>query len=128
MLHPKGKKVDRRIVTFHESLTYFANAFDLRIVGVVEKKPGVEPNIDELNELIGKCKSTGVRVIAVEPQYSSGTSAKTILDELRRSETVTDPVLVEIDPLETVIPAALKPEWYEEKMRANLDALAKALN
>ena len=37
---------------------------------------------------------------------------------------VPDAALVEIDPLETVMPQALTPAWYEERMRANLDALA----
>ena len=39
----KDKK-DRKIVTFHDSMTYFAKTFDLKIVGVVQKKPGTEPN------------------------------------------------------------------------------------
>ena len=40
---------------------------------------------------------------------------------------VADPVLVEFDPLETVKPEDLKLDWYEKKMRENLDALAKAM-
>jgi zinc transport system substrate-binding protein len=68
-----------------------------------------------------------VRLLAVEPQYTANTSAKAILDELRRDGAVADPALVEIDPLETVTPQALTPAWYEERMRANLDALARAM-
>jgi zinc transport system substrate-binding protein len=34
---------------------------------------------------------------------------------------------VEIDPLETVKPDELTPDWYENKMRANIAALEKAL-
>jgi ABC-type Zn uptake system ZnuABC Zn-binding protein ZnuA len=117
----KGK-ADRKLVTFHESLAYFARDFDLTIAGVVEKKPGVEPTSDELTALIKKCQENKVRLIAVEPQYGANTSAKTLLDEVRRRG-VPDAELVEIDPLETVIPAALTPGWYEEKMRANLAAL-----
>lgn len=117
----KGK-TDRKLVTFHESLAYFARDFDLMIAGVVEKKPGVEPNIDEVNALVKLCVEKKVRLIAVEPQYGSNTSAKTVLDQLRKKG-VPDAELVEIDPLETVIPAALTPGWYEERMRANLAAL-----
>jgi ABC-type Zn uptake system ZnuABC Zn-binding protein ZnuA len=115
-------KTDRKLVTFHESLAYFARDFDLKIEGVVEKKPGVEPNSDETSALIKLCVEKHVRLIAVEPQYGTNTSAKTILDELRKKG-IADAELVEIDPLETVVPAALTPSWYEERMRANLAAL-----
>jgi ABC-type Zn uptake system ZnuABC Zn-binding protein ZnuA len=116
-------KTDRKLVTFHESLGYFAKAFDLKIEGVVQKKPGLEPNSDELNQLIQMCRDKRVRLIAVEPQYNANTSAKTVLDEVKRKG-LADAALVVIDPLETVEPAALTPGWYEEKMLKNLEALA----
>ena len=119
-------KADKKLVTFHEALGYFAEAFDLTISGVVQKKPGVEPNVKELEELVKVCVKKKVRLIAVEPQYTANTSAKTVLDELRRKG-VADAELVEVDPLETAPPSALTPDWYERKMRANLDALAKAM-
>ena len=40
---------------------------------------------------------------------------------------VADAELVVIDPLETVPPAELTPDWYVAKMRQNLDALARAM-
>ncbi|HEY2911440.1 MAG TPA: zinc ABC transporter substrate-binding protein [Gemmataceae bacterium] len=119
-------KKDRKIVTFHESLSYFARSFDLTIAGVVEKSPGVEPNIDELNEIVALCAKEGVRLIAVEPQYGSNTSAAAIVKELQRRG-IADAALVEIDPLETVTPNALTPGWYEMKMRSNLAALRDAM-
>lgn len=121
-----GKK-DRKLVSFHESLAYFARSFDLTVSGVVQKKPGQEPNTEDLKELVKLCREKQVRLLAVEPQYTANTSAKAILDELRRDGAVPDAALVEIDPLETVTPAALTPAWYEERMRANLDALARAM-
>ena len=42
-------------------------------------------------------------------------------------EGVADAELVVIDPLETVPPAELTPDWYVAKMRQNLDALARAM-
>lgn len=122
----KGK-TDRKLVTFHESLAYFARDFDLKVAGVVQTRPGQEPNTDELAQLVALCRKQQVRLIAVEPQYAANTSAKSILDELTRNGAVPDAALVEIDPLETVTPAALTPAWYEERMRANLDALARAM-
>lgn len=130
-LHADGRamlkdKKDRQLVTFHESLAYFAKSFDLAIAGVVQKKPGVEPNSDEVGKLIEICKENKVRLIAVEPQYGTQTSAKTILEELKRKG-IPDADLVVIDPLETVAPAELTPDWYVQKMRANLEALARAM-
>ncbi|HJZ55287.1 MAG TPA: metal ABC transporter substrate-binding protein, partial [Gemmataceae bacterium] len=119
-------KKDRKLVTFHESLTYFAKTFNLDIEGVVQKKPGVEPSAGEVKQLIALCEKEKVRLIAVEPQYTSSTSARTILDQLREKQ-IPDPQLVEIDPLETVIPDDLSPDWYERKMRSNLEALAMAM-
>lgn len=121
----KGKD-DLRMVTFHESLAYFARTFGLRVSGVVMKNPGVEPNAEQMGSLVKTCVSKKVRVIAVEPQYSKNSSAAKLLVELKRGG-LEDATLVEIDPLETVRPADLKPEWYEAKMRANLKALAEAM-
>lgn len=130
-LHNDGRamlkdRTDRRLVTFHESLAYFAQAFDLEIEGVVQKKPGVEPNSDELKHLIEICREHKVRLIAIEPQYGADTSARTILEELKRKG-VPDAALVVIDPLETVTPTELTPDWYIQKMRQNLDSLARAM-
>jgi zinc transport system substrate-binding protein len=121
----KGKK-NRRIVTFHGSLTYFAKTFDLSIEDVIQKTPGKEPSAEALKKLVRSCKTNNVRVIAVEPQYSGHGSAARLLDELKRAG-VEDPVLVELDPLETAQESDLNAGWYEEKMRKNLEALAGAL-
>ena len=117
----KDKK-DRKFVTFHESLTYFAETFDLKIADIIQKVPGQEPTAKELADLVEACKANKVRVIAVEPQYSAQSSASTILDELKR-QGVEDPVLVEIDPLETA-QGGPNAEWYETRMRENLKKLA----
>jgi len=121
-------KIDRKIVTFHDSMTYFAKTFDINIVGVVQKKPGTEPNDKSLRELIGLCadEKNPIRVITVEPQYGTSSAAREIQKELARKN-VPDPQLVEFDPLETVTPGELTAGWYEAKMRANLEALAKAM-
>ncbi len=121
-----GKK-DKKLVTFHESLSYFARSFGLTIEGVVQKKPGVEPNTTELSKLIGLCQEKQVRLIAIEPQYSAHTSADAVLKELQRKNAVPDPAVVQIDPLETAEAGALTADWYERKMRANLAALAEAM-
>ena len=123
----KDKK-DRNLVTFHDSMTYFAKTFDLNIVGVVQKNPGTEPNDQHLKELIGLCadEKKPIRVITVEPQFGSSRSAHQVVEELRNQK-VPDPRLVEFDPLETALQKDLTTGWYEARMRANIEALAKAM-
>jgi len=123
----KGKK-DNRIVTFHDALGYFSECYGIEIRGVLTQKPGQEPDQKELKKLIAICTDANkpTRVVAVEPQYSTSTSGETLRKELV-AKGLTDAVLVEVDTLETVKPDELKVEWYETKMRANLDVLAKAL-
>lgn len=122
------EKKDRRLVSFHDSLTYFEEAFELEVRGVLTKKPGQEPDTNEMKKLIAICTKpkSHVRIIATEPQYSSSTSGQTLQKELV-AKGVNDPVLVEFDPLETVKPEDLTPDWYERKMRENLKALAEKM-
>jgi ABC-type Zn uptake system ZnuABC Zn-binding protein ZnuA len=119
-------KQDRKFVTFHESLNYFADTFGLTVAGVVEEVPGSEPTPKQLSALVEKCVKRKVRVIAVEPQYTSKTAARQILDELKKRG-VDDPQLVVLDPMETATESEMAAGWYEARMRANLGALAKAL-
>ena len=123
----KGKK-DNRLVTFHDSLAYFSQTYGLEIRGVLTQKAGQEPDDKEMRKLIRLCSDENkpTRVIAVEPQYSNSNSGETLRKELV-AKGVKNPVLVEIDTLETVKPDELTLTWYEEKMRKNLDALAAAL-
>lgn len=119
---PKEK---RTFVTMHDSLGYFAKTFDLTVAGVIELTPGQEPSRKELDALIEACTKNKVRVIAVEPQYSSAGGAKAIERELRNRGL--DPVVIDIDPLETATKDELSPGLYVKTMRANLKALAEAL-
>lgn len=118
---------DRKFVTFHESLGYFAQTFGLEVADVIQKTPGQEPTPKHLARLVEVCKDKKVRVIAVEPQYSTQTAANRLKDELTLKG-LTDVTFVEIDPLETANETDLNPGWYEARMRANLDALVKALS
>lgn len=123
----KDKK-DNRLVTFHDSMAYFAEAYKLDIRGVLTQKPGQEPDDKQMKKLIRICtdETKPTRVIAVEPQYSTSTVGERLREELVHKG-VKDAVLVEFDTLETVKPDDLKPDWYESKMRQNLKALADAL-
>jgi zinc transport system substrate-binding protein len=125
MLANKGEKT---ILSFHESLNYFGSCYGLRIADSIEVNPGKEPTEEKLKQIIKKCQNRKVRVIAVEPQFSKHTSAQVVLNALRGSkENPIDAVFAEVDPLETCDEAELKPELYENKMRENLENLARAL-
>jgi len=121
----KDKK-DRKLVTFHESMNYFADDYKLSVFDVVQQKPGTEPGTEDIQKLLRRCANADVSVIAVEPQYSRNESAKTLLDELKHKG-VKDARFVSFDPLETVTPGDLTPDWYERKMRQNLQNLAEGL-
>jgi ABC-type Zn uptake system ZnuABC Zn-binding protein ZnuA len=126
----KDKK-DRKLITFHESMNYFAapESFNLKIVKVIERKAGDKPTSGELKDLVAECKKEGVRVIAREPQYEEGAEnnpAVLLKKELEKSDK--DAQLITLDPLETAKSADLQnADWYEKKMRENLKALAEAL-
>ncbi len=123
----KNKK-NRRFITTHESLGYFAQAFDLEIVGSIQPQAGVEGNVKEITKLMELCKAKQVAVIAVEPQYSKGPAQ--YLRQLLGNLGVTVQ-LVEVDPLETVPTTDNNgnpdPDFYLQQMRRNIDDLAKAL-
>jgi ABC-type Zn uptake system ZnuABC Zn-binding protein ZnuA len=129
-LHNDGKdllrdKKDRKLVTFHESLGYFGDAFGLEVAGVIEKWPGTEPSPVFLSKLADACKEKSVRVIAVEPQFPTNTAAKALLTKLKADGI--DAEFAEVDPLETASEADISAGWYDARMRANLAALAKAM-
>jgi ABC-type Zn uptake system ZnuABC Zn-binding protein ZnuA len=125
----KDKK-NRKLIAFHESLGYFAKSFDLDIVDVLEVTPGSEPSPAHMVQVAKKCKEHDVHVIAVEPQYPVVSSAKVLEQQVKNIQ------FVIVDPLETAEnkkdlkddEKELKSaDWYERKMRQNLDALAKGL-
>lgn len=133
-LHAYGRKQladkkDRNLISFHDSLFYFARALGLNIAGVIEISAGSEPGQAHLADLADLCRKKNIRLITVEPQYPKTTSAAILLKEIQQKG-VADAVLVEIDPLETAEPEDLDTpakvrDFYERKMKQNIDNLAK---
>jgi ABC-type Zn uptake system ZnuABC Zn-binding protein ZnuA len=123
----EGKK-NKRLVTMHESLNYFAKAFELEIVGSIQFRPGEEVSAPRLAELVKLCQEKNVGVIAIEPQYSKS-AAETLQKELQRKGLSVQ--LVEIDPLETAprVDGSLNPDpaFYLRNLRQNVERLAKAM-
>ena len=109
----------KEIVTFHEAFPYFAEEFDLKIIGVIEREPGSEPTPEELEQTIAQVKQLPVKVLFTEPQYSPS-AAETIARE-------TGAKIYELDPVVTgeATPAAM--DAYLDAMRKNMEVLQKAL-
>jgi ABC-type Zn uptake system ZnuABC Zn-binding protein ZnuA len=126
-----AKKKNKRIISFHDSLQYFARSFGLKIADVIELTPGDEPDATHLSRIVELCRDKGhpIAAIAVEPQYPKSTSAQTVQKELK-SKGAPVPPLVQVDPLETAGPKELREEgadWYVKRMRRNLEALSSKL-
>jgi zinc transport system substrate-binding protein len=119
----KDKK-NRKFITNHHSFRYFARAFGLEVVDSIQMQPGVEADGAQLARLVKLCKENDVRVIGVEPQYSHK-AAETLQNSLRKD--LPDLVIVELDPIETAPPERLSPDYYLERMRQNVEILAKHL-
>lgn len=71
---------NRKIVSFHDALPYFARAFDLEIVGNIVSAPGQDPSAGELAALIDLIRSSRARAILSEVQFDDEL-ARTIADE-----------------------------------------------
>ena len=66
-----------KIVTYHKDFVYFANRFGLSIVEELEPKPGIAPSPSHLASVIGTMKSTGAKVVLVQP-YQNRKTAETV--------------------------------------------------
>lgn len=121
-------KTEKKFITFHDSLQYFTESYGLKVGGVIETKEGVEPTVDDINEIIRLCQKQKIRVIATEPQFPRTTSARVIRETLAKLKD--NPIEAEyaaVDPLETADEAELNADLYERKMRENLANLASVL-
>ena len=108
---------NRQIITFHEAFPYFAQAFDLEIVGVIEREPGEEPGTRELAETCDLVRERGVKALFAEPQYPN-----------RAAETIARETGATVYTLDPIVTGELDKDAYEQKMRENLATLLEALN
>ncbi len=107
----------RKIITFHEAFTYFAQEFDLNIVTVVEREPGSEPSARELAQTIDTVNSSGIKVLFSEPQYPA-LAAQTIAAETGATVYTLDPSVSGPDD----------PNAYVKIMETNVEVLKNAFS
>jgi ABC-type Zn uptake system ZnuABC Zn-binding protein ZnuA len=66
-----------QVVAYHNSWRYFAERYGLKIEILLEPKPGIPPSPAHLAEVISKMKSSGARVVMVDP-YLNRKTAETV--------------------------------------------------
>ncbi|NLI09756.1 MAG: zinc ABC transporter substrate-binding protein [Elusimicrobia bacterium] len=62
-----------KIITYHNSWIYFAQAFDLQVAANIEPKPGIPPNANHLSFLFELIKKEKIKIILVDNFYSLNT-------------------------------------------------------
>lgn len=107
------------IITFHEAFPYFARAYGLNVVGVVNREPGEALPPAQLAELVGVVEALGAPPLFVEPQYDD-LAARTLAQETGAAVYTLDPVVT--GPTDD---SALT--RYEDVMRENMRTLQTAL-
>lgn len=80
----------RSLVLFHDSLTPFCDRFGIRVAGMVEPKPGVEPSAAELIRLAREARTLRPRAVVSEPQLPAR-PARILAEELGVPVIVVDP-------------------------------------
>jgi ABC-type Zn uptake system ZnuABC Zn-binding protein ZnuA len=104
----------RRIVTYHGSLFYFASRYHLEVVAVVEPLPGREPDARDLADLLTAIRKGGAVALFSEPQLDRRPAQRIAVEA--------NLPLYELDPL-----GGGKGDSYERMLRRNVDVLERAL-
>ncbi|MDB6066401.1 MAG: Periplasmic solute binding protein [Pedosphaera sp.] len=107
---------DKPIVTFHDAFPYFARRYGLKVVGVIEKVPDVQPSPRYLTTLGNVIRREKVKAIFTDRQ-----SSPKLPEQIGRDY---DVPVGQLDTLET---GEIKPDAYEQGMRSNLLVLKKFL-
>ena len=79
----------RRMVVFHPSYGYFADAYGLQQVAL--ETEGKEPSIKQLAEAVADAKKVGAKALFVQPQFSAK-EVQTMAHELGGSVVLLDPL------------------------------------
>ncbi len=107
---------DKPFITSHDFFPYLARRYHLRLGGVVELIPEVNPSLHYIEELAAMIRREKVQTLFVEPLFSSKLANQLCRDlGVRR---------LELDPIETGPPTA---SAYVDAMRRNLNHLKEGL-
>lgn len=59
----------KEVITFHRTLNYFLNRFDLQAAGYLEPRPGIPPSAQHILGVIKSAKEKNIQLILVEHFY-----------------------------------------------------------
>ncbi|HXJ60769.1 MAG TPA: zinc ABC transporter substrate-binding protein [Verrucomicrobiae bacterium] len=104
------------IVTYHNAFEHFARRYQLKVVGVIEEVPDVEPTFSHLAALAKTIREQRVKVIFTEPHHDG-----------RLAHTLGRDLGVRVALMDTLESGPLRAEAYEDQMRANLRILQENL-
>ena len=82
-----------KVITYHKTLTYFYDEFDIVNVDVLEPKPGIPPSPSHIIELIKRIRLENIKYIVVE-NYFDTSVAKRIKTEIPSIKILQIPVAV----------------------------------
>jgi ABC-type Zn uptake system ZnuABC Zn-binding protein ZnuA len=104
------------VVTYHDAFPYFARRYGLRVAGVIEAVPDLDPTPRDLSQLRQTMRAEKVRAIFVEPRHS-----RRLADRLGRD------LGVKVGILDTLESGPATAGAYEEGMERNLQSLQSIL-
>jgi len=107
----------REFVAFHSAFIYFADDYGLDQAAVIQEFPGIKSSPTRIAEVIDIIRERDIKAIFSEP----GSSHKIV-------NSIADDLGLEVYALDTLETGSLSKDWYENKMRANLEVLRTALN
>jgi len=107
----------REFVAFHSAFKYFADDYGLDQAAVIQESPGITSSPAGIAAVIDIIRERDIKAIFSEP----GSSHKII-------NSIAGDLGLEVHALDTLETGSLSKDWYENKMRANLEVLRTALN
>lgn len=107
---------NRGFVTLHDAFAYFARAYQLKVVGVLETTPDISPAPRYLGELMRRMRQEKTKVIFAEPNSPK-----------RLVERVAADLKIKVALLDTLESGILKPGEYEAAMRRNAAVMVREL-
>jgi zinc/manganese transport system substrate-binding protein len=112
-----GRLQKKEFVSVHPAFLYFARDYGLKQAAVIREFPEQEPTPAHIADVINIIKADKINFIFTEPRVSH-----------KAVDTIAGDLKLKVYTLDTLETGELYPEWYEEKMRMNLEILKAALS
>ncbi|MBC7396673.1 MAG: zinc ABC transporter substrate-binding protein, partial [Bdellovibrionales bacterium] len=66
----------KKVVTYHKTLDYFWTRMGIELVTVLEPKPGIEPSVAHLSEVMNTMKTKGANIVLIENYFNPDVGRK----------------------------------------------------